>query len=792
MAITLPFDNQAWPQFRLLVRNRWLAQAGAPQTSGTGAWEVLAVDGQPGKTGGFYLLDYDRACLPQIGLARFGVHFGVVNGRVLHASSGSAASAAAGTAWSSSTDTLTIPRMTGWEVRIQGAPASVQGATPAWRTVWAGTIETEEDSGWAGAGIPAGDRIYHCADSLFRLSRWILDRHGYAATDPVTGSAFVGSLRGHPGYNIGRSHDGRTQGNRWNGSETWIPDAGGTASYHTLPGSTTATTWTDQLAIEHAQASTRRPNEPLFPFSGNVDRLQAVSSWEIRSGETCLDFLTRVLKRERGNGLAFLDWNDDSASPDGPLTVMLKVLPQNAADITYTDPTSLATVTIAGSYTAGSNAGNVDLIGDHRVVDGSLRFGDKEQYRLNALETVGEPIEAMVTVGFTDGPSGTTPNIEGVSLKRRWSASEQTTFRARAQTLRADERWRPVYQLYGLPVTWGFVAGDGNNAWTYRCDYRCGGDDTPISGVTYNGQIIGDTILQGGTQEATSLLMTTLLDDLPMYEGWDYSAVTPVRWDAGNEASNCVRRPILKLLRISTPTGGKYVKLESVLEQMQLRIDGHDLWLTDSRGTGNGVRPISDTTLQSLGATYSNTNLCFTVALRLPHRVRLYSGLPPDDPGCTRKATIYHPDHHLWLAHPGAIWDIDGSAGSEIVGRTPRRAACKGTPDAPGILRDDRSALARLHYLAWNWYGTRRRTVTWALRCCGSLGTYDAFQGTEIPTDGSAPSSFTYPTLGKTIDQLSANGETHVVNTPVTRIAYDNVTGITTWSTDWNELELEP
>lgn len=774
MTLTLPLATQEWPLFRLLTRATWGSDITNPWTSGAD-WTVEAMEGGTDgatPTDGYYLLGYDRVCLPMIGRAQFVFRYGRINGGA-----------------------VTAPDLSRHEVRIQAAPRPASG-DPAWRTVWTGTVETQEDSGWPGSDEASGERIYHCADSLFRMSRWMIERHGFAATDGTTTIKYEDCV-GHPGYNVGKGRDSRLAGNRWStDADTWTTDGGLEAHFHTIPGAAGSVAWTDLKVLGNAQKIGRRFGEPVFPPTGPVGheaslgQLDGESAWEIRPGESCLDLHNRILKRERGKGLAFLDWLDDSGDPSGPLTVLLRIHPQlpgiSGADVvTYTDPSTGSDVTLYTSYDGATNFG-VDLIGDHRLVDSAFKLGDKDQYTIDALETVGEPIEVLVTLSFVDSPSGSAPNVEGHTLRRRWSTSEQTTFRGRTSAQRADERFKPVYQQFGLPVVWDFKAGNGNNATLRYTDYRCNGDDTGITtpGVV-NGTILGDNVL--GSREPTSLLLTELLTDLPVYEGFDYRVDAATKWDAGSQRALPVRRKPLVMLRVASD---KYVKLSEVLPGIQFSIDGHDLWLVNPVEE-SGARPISDPSLSSLGALATlgdYRNLVITVALRLPYRVRLYTGLIPTDPACRRRPTIYHPDHHLWLAHPGAIWDLDGSAGSTSTGHAGRRAAGAGTADAPGILRDDRSALARMHYLTWAWYGSARRTATWALRCCGSLSSFEAYDGSGI---SGSPSAKPYPTLGAMITSMAANGESHQINTPVTRIAYDNGSGITTWSTDWNELEFE-
>lgn len=801
MAITLPLENQAWPLMRIVTKRRWGGFGSTPWTSSP-EWKALPYEGQPGQRNGFRVLDYDRVCLPMIGRARFLYSFGRIDGRLYAPAVGTASSVVSGTGAAAGEVSTEVPDLAGWEVRIQGARPTTDGSDPTWRTVWWGEVDTQEDTGWPGSDVPAGERVYHCVDGLARIQRWAIDRHGFAATSGG-GQVFMDNLRGHPGYNVGRDRDTRAAGNRWSGADSWQPDAGGDSAvpplcyYHGHAGAADCSKWSDQQAIENALASSRRPGEPLFGLvsttgdwdgiAQDIDRLRGESAWEISDGDNCMDLLTRILRRERGKGLCFLDWNDDSGDATGPLTVFLRVWPQTTEPIVYQDPTS-SQVTIPGSTSAATNIALVDLIGDHRVVDSAFRLGDKEQFRLDALETIGEKIQVLVTLSYQDGITGAAGSQEGRSLRRRWSATDQTAFLALVTaTQRIDERWNPVYQLHGLPLGWDCTAGDGNGGISERCDYRCGEDLPGQVGGVNNGKILAGSLLPSVLGNGdTSPLLLRIMDDLPLYEDWDYEKVPIGRKDGAAERANPRRRPIMGMLRVTTPAN-RFIKWEedSTLNLM-CQPDGIDLFIANPANTGTGARVVSATSIAS--RTY--TQLVVTVAIELPHRVRFRTGLQDSNAECKRKATIYWPEHHLWLAHPGAIWDLNGTTGSPTLGHDAKRAAADANTEQPGRLRDDRSALARLHYLTWSWYGASRRTAAWGIRDCGSLLTFLAHDGATLPTDGAPPSSMNYATLGQTVDMLAANGEEHAINTPVTRIAYDHGTGVTTWSTDWNELDL--
>lgn len=789
MSITLPLSNQTWPLLRVLTRKAFGSSPKTPQTSGSGGWKTWPVNQATGMKNGMYVIDWDRACLPMIGRARFGIRFGLIDGNL-----------------------FTAPDLNGNEVRIQAADPD---APTEWRTVWWGQVDTTQDVGWPGAAVTSGDRIYNCVDALYRVHKWRLDRHGYAAVSPTATEIKLGQLRGHPGYNMRRTHDSRLAGNRWvEDGDQWVPDASaagasvGLCNYHTQPGSahtgtTLAGVWTDQDAIEHALASVRRPGEPLFqlnflPTTANA-LLVGTSAWPVREGDTVWDLLTRILRRERGRGVAYLDWTDGSSNivnPAGTLTAKLTIMPQMYGDISYQDPTPGGTlVTISGAQADSRSVVSVDLINDQRNVAEAFKLGDKDQFRLDGLESVGECIQVVITTSFADGASGSTPNVEGHSVKRAWSAAEQSTFRGLAAVKRQEERWRPIYNRFRLPINWDFQVGNGNGGTLSRCDYRCAGGYSEKDAAAANietGTILAFPYLDEADNglDFTSPLGVEILSDLPLYESWKYTS-SPVRWDAEIERSDETRRPILALLKVAD---NKFIKVEELLPQMTMKVDGDLIWFYDSQGLGDGTRPISDPTESTLGAAGANAkyeNLSFTIAIQLPHRVRFYSGLRLTDPNCRRRAQIYHPEHHLWLAHPDAIWDLDATSGTPSTGHSPRRNAAAGTATAPGLLRDDRQALALMHFLTWAWYGTDRRTAAWSLRCCGFLPTFAATPGTGQPTDGTGSSAIVYATMGQTVHSLKANGQEYTIDTPITRISYDNQSGITTWETDWSVLDLQ-
>jgi hypothetical protein len=175
-------------------------------------------------------------------------------------------------------------------------------------------------------------------------------------------------------------------------------------------------------------------------------------------------------------------------------------------------------------------------------------------------------------------------------------------------------------------------------------------------------------------------------------------------------------------------------------------------------------------------------NIVLTVAFQFPHRMRLATSAP-NATDRRRRLLIRHPGLHLWMASPGAIWQIDSENMSTNVDYPIKRNACAGS--SINALRDDRNKLARRHWLSVLWYTVHqpealaRRAVTYSFADCGFLESFTDIDGTA---------NF-YPLLGDIIVTIRAGGQSHYPSTPVTRIHYDHVAGVTTVSTSWTELD---
>ena len=760
--IELPLENDQLPLVRILVAARF--------NGGAGPWIPLPMAG--GSRSGFELLRLTRPALPAVGECFLRYRFGRIDGRIVGLSPDAVAAVRSGSALADIPDAVQLWDLTHREVRVQMAPYPASGEATAWRTVWWGQCEYATDEEWPGASIPAGDRTYTCLDAFWRTKRWRMDRHSayvdsvhYNGIDNGVRAGFIegvfqNGMVGHPGYNVGS--DGLTIGNRSSATYTPFPDSDGAYFSHTWQGSDGAIVWNDKQAVEHALRIDRAEGEPQWSLFGSTELFTVgASPWAISESARAWDVVALICARERGRGLVFAGWADDLAAPDGPLVPRLTVRPQTKEDITYiTNPQAGTTATLPGAHTAGT-AIDVDLEGDHRALASGFTRSDRGLAQYGSVETVGERIQVLITASLFD--SGVGPYA---SWERRYGSAVITAFKATAPENRIEERWRLVYQATGLPRTWRGHASDHNGGtavgWR-RADYRC----------TDAGKI--QVSEANAPFPITSPLEVRLLPDLPLLEGYDYIGLTPARTAADPNAGIPARRDPFVLLRTAA---NRYVRGEDV--GVALRIQRDQVLIYRQADAGAGTRFISDTTIDDLGAVYDDSQLGITIALELPHRLRLRSYRAGETAASTRDTKrIEIPDAHLWLAHPGAIWDLDGP-NSDDDGAPGQRFAVLGLATLPGILRSDVARVAVLHALACAWYLTDHRPCTWSLRACGLLGSFADADGAAIP----------YPALGELVEKMHANGQTINLNTPITGIQYDHQTGITTWSTDWADLDV--
>lgn len=777
--ITLPLRPERVPLVRVLVATSFgnaKSKEGA-QLGGRGPWVIqpmLSVE-----RAGLELMDHlTRPALPEIGECTLRMRFGVIDGRIIGLSGQAIDSIREEGGWNSDEARLEVPSLVGKEIRVQ--LAADDGSEQTWRTEWVGRCVYETDNEWPGASIPAGERIYTCLDPIHRTKYWYMTRHAAY----VAGTAYD-NAPGHPGYNVGP--DGRTIGNRektgaaWN-SSTLAADSDAKFYYHTWQGTTgddtgtaAAEVWTDLQAAEHALRVMRPEGEPLFSFAGATALLSTgASPWPVSETDSAFDVLMRICARERGRGSVLVDWDDDSEDPSGPLVVKLTVLPQTLDPITYiSNPTTGDTATMPGA-TAQESTVAVDLIGDHRVIPEGFTRGQRGLSNYDAVETVGERIQVLVTASMYDG---------GVSLERRWSAADEAAFIALDPDERGSERWHPVFQHYGLPRAWQGLAKDHNNGGEvaqHRVDYRCDDLGAIVSFTAQDAQ--GNTI---NIPIDTSPLVVGVLRDVPLFEGYVYNGVSPARGDGGTETGEPSRCQPTIWMRMADD---RY----EMPDEVSLRITQDTIIIKRESDDKEGYRWISDQG-EDLGASYDTDQLGITLALELSHRLRfrsLRSSANAQGMGIRNTKRIEVPDAHLWLASPGAIWSVDGES-FDSNGSPGQRGACGGVVgdhvNTPGILRDDRTRVAILHALACAWYLQDHHPCSWTIRGCGFLPSFG------IVSDGSSKldpdATIAYPTVGQFVTTITASGQKITVNVPITGKIYNHQAQTTTFSCDWSDLD---
>lgn len=741
--ISLPIDNQRWPMFRILTRTSW----GGSVASGDGGWAKETMLSPGPSRSGFILINYTRSLLPQIGTCEFVFRYGVFGGQLIGASAETSARMRQGTPYDPEIDQLDIPDLTGCEIRIQATYPDVDGNPGTWSTVWWGTCEYHTDDGWGGATLPSGDRTYHCLDAFARTRRWFMDRHGF-----ISSAGTIAPAAGHPGYNVSKLTPAQVVGNKDSADGFWVPYPGDGVNVSKFTMSGAGNPWTDMNVMFEAIAGHRPPGQPCWLLSGATDLFASASPWKVEEGDTVFDVVTRICNRARGRGAVLPGWTE--SDPEGPLTCTLLAYAQILDDVTYQDPAA-SSVTIQGA-TNRHTVVDVDVIGDHRFQPQSLILGDPEQYRVDYLVSQGEQIEVLGTVEH------------GLSLEPGWTTAEQTAFLALDADKRLSERWRPVFQLHRLIRGFQMQLGNGNLRPTLdNADYRCKDDGTITTEMQPNA--IGNS--------APSTI--EVLDDLPLYEGYSYVG-TPAREDGQTAAvfsGTPARKDPMMFVRKASD---RYVRHDAFSFSVQLKIKPDGLLISSSGDQDAGTRKIGKESESGLGSVYDYGKIILTLGFRLPHRMRMATGTPYG----SRRMVINHSDLHLWLASPGAIWDLTDTA--------PNSDGCPGKRNAggvtPGILRDDRSALARMHALAVAWYRPRIaghpvaeiRNASWSIRCCGDIPSTEDYDGGGV----------VYPSCGQMVGDLFANGETHAVNTVVSSIAYDNTNGSTTWTTDWQDLDF--
>jgi hypothetical protein len=846
--ITDPAKSIIWPRFRVLSLEKW-QDGKADANKSSKDWKKLPMWTET--TAGFDVVSMTRCCLPQVGEATIRFRYGLIDQAIVGADPSQTPSP--GKEWDPATHVTKLPVLTNQWVKIQKANGDADlTKDQSWATCWIGFCEYQMDRGWGASPMPAGERLYFCWDPLARARKWFMTRHGMAVnisadvpnatvsdvyippksnTEP--NKNLIAAL-GHPGYNVTVGSEGKVRGNKWDTEEFHISEDMGTSysQFHTWP-SDKAGKWTDDEVIENALWVNRPKGEPVISLKiapgGDIKMLsEASTAWTVSPTENVYDFIGRVLRRQRGRGVAFPSWTE---AADGAVQLYLTIYPQLYDDITYTYQQfppgtggGTTSVTVKGAESSGV-AKDFDFTGDHRWIDDHFELGSREQHRVDALETRGERIRVLATLSGEHG-----------SLAPRWTKEETVAFYKASQVARINTRFEHLYCSFWFPRGWDFVCKyveDGVWYWN-RVDYRCNDDGTV-------------KVPRLDDVQDTSTIATGISNTLPILQGYFYDKPAPYRADETTEQGQPPLMGAIPLIHITPGANDYVIHINEVqtFSMLSLQVGAETIRFCNEADMNQGTRygggrmrgtyssgqgwvvgdiaskpgplyfqaianPTGDPTskpnewvafpsgqfLPPLGGVYSWGQLQMSVTLELPHYVRYRSvsqvttseGKKEDDPNPRRVLIIHHPNLHLWLASPSAVWGMlyDPGGTGNPARHKPRYRAGGGTlpgpsgTHTPGILRDDRAALAQLHAMAWSWYGQERRTVRFAIKDFGMQGSFPLESGTA-----------NYPQLGETIDELTVAGEKHTIRTPVTKISYENASGQTYWYTDWTELDFQ-
>ena len=763
--ITLPTDPLIPDEFRICYSDGW--KSGADWT----AINAGVSDGgmASGLGPGLRVVRYTRCALPEFGECELEAPLGLIDGSECMVSIGDS-----GSEWVPGSSYINTPDLLKKVIRVQsrpgvhltlranGSPHPVNDNDRPWKTVWLGVCLWQRDEIPPGAQRIIGHRRWYCVDLLYAYLRgYHIDRHAFAPTSGTVHSP----CEGHPSFNENGNSDRPISGNK-SSVDTWTPTApeasAPTVKAFSIPGTRYSETWNDLEVAEYACLVARRPGDPIVSISGDTAPLDIANFWPVTPTTTAWDIVTSIFRRQRGRGLGVFEWSEETPSDNAPTAiseVTIRVYPQFKSTIQVSTD-GVDTLFPGADSTSGGRtitARPLDLIGDHRNVDEVFDIDQRDEARVDYLETVGEPIEVVVTVGYVDE-----------TIEAGWTTSEASSYDSADVDKRSGPRWDHVYQVHALTTVSGKIckAADGNggigSSFIYTVD-------------------AGDGTISSGESTTGSLTSISILPDLPFLVGKNYAYDPPT--DYGDIPRNPGRRPPLVLIRDMPDRyedHSKNVRMDLIQHGFRIEWSGSVVPLD-----GGGVesyRPVSKLSAENNAAFADTSQIVTTIALQLHTRLRAASG----DNNSSRRKRIYIQGLHLWLAHPGTIHDLDTDSadGNGI----PARRITTLTK-----LRDDRSTLRKLHALAWAWYGSEHRACRWGLRAHGmnllsngEIGFYNLASGSRV--------GVAYPMLGQVITTLSAggltDGEAITLNTPVTRIEYDNDQGITIWHTDWSELDL--
>lgn len=764
IVITLPNTTRERAIFRILTmpEGTWNAQVWTAQpvpeiinrNDGTILSGTVA-------QGGFHVRTITRWCIPDEDRAEFYIDTGIINGFVVAA-----------------------PDLSNKAIRIQVIDDETFPGTAVnlptsdkWKTIWAGTVIYMKNQAQPGASLQ-GRTTYFCAGVLWRTRNWPLDRHSTTS---------VVHAKGHPGYNVplhgyfrkvlGNASRAIFAGQDPFGDMAGTPNIKDYYQNHSLPidSGGAATPWSDVEVVKHALASSRAKGEPLIQVNFASDLFNGSYAWPVNSGDTCWDLLRKICNRQRGRGSVYVAYTDTDGNPLGPVIISLVSTPSFVIDIVYLTKSAYQDMDLKTKVTMkgaalGTDAIDIDINGDHRVVDGAFNYDNRLTSVYDYIDVQGEPIQVLANLNFF-----------GSSLAKRWSPKDETDFGLLTLPYqRIVSRWRAVWRRFGPPTTW---------------DYKVTGEPGGVAkSINYRMDVAGtitNTDDPATTRELNSSMTVRILPAMPIYEGWNYSVNPPVRFDNALDTFPPPQMPPLILTKGSGNAADGSATWASLAQTgvFNIQVDDYGVYIINGVEDVAGLRVLATPALApnaytdmaipgintTVGYNLSDFNVCCGVELGA--RIHIgYANLRPTPPTnyetCGKRLLLTINGIHLWLGSPGCIWELDTYRAASAT----YAAGLKFGGDVATILRDDRDSLAQIAALAWEYYGKIHNPAVWALNDCGFLTSF-----------ASAAGAINYPTIGKLVGKITYTdaAPAAVLNTPITCVHYDHDQMQTTWHTDY-------
>jgi hypothetical protein len=316
-------------------------------------------------------------------------------------------------------------------------------------------------------------------------------------------------------------------------------------------------------------------------------------------------------------------------------------------------------------------------------VDPNLTVTTLQQY--NAIEVVGGPIYSTFTLSFADG-----------TLEGKWTAEEQSQYGLASgdgdgkdnDLFRQADVYRNVWQKYGPPANWDWMAGDGFGGQKQNARPWC----------DFYGRVRPDGYANLWPGEKT------FEHKLPFRVVTSYSASAPE-----------YRRPFVLVRHPANSAGGDqhvyYIDKMTAQELPAATVSMSDRDLAFliepeiNHVLALNYWPETNATTNT-DPTYNPTLLIATLQVATDCHLYCYTqvpGVPVSD--TPQVKTIHRPDLEAWYVVPGTVVDaVDGQ---------PKRYGLEVAAAPRYLERDDSSELRRIAALASAWYGQPRHTLNY-------------------------------------------------------------------------------